>query len=138
MAYAHGFDVIHRDIKPANLIVDRTGRLKILDFGIARMLGSSMSSGTALVGTPGYMAPEQIHGGQIDRRADLFSIGVVAYELLSYAEAFSGDSLPAISHRVLHDEPVALTSLDPEIPVALAEVVAQSAQEEPGRSLRRR
>jgi tetratricopeptide (TPR) repeat protein len=131
VAYAHGFDVIHRDIKPANLFRDRTGRLKVLDFGIARTMSSSMSRGTALVGTPGYMAPEQIHGGEIDRRADLFAIGVVAYELLSYAEAFSGDSLPAISHRVLHDEPVSLATLNPEIPTELVAVVEKALKKNP-------
>ena len=113
VAYAHQVGVIHRDIKPTNLMIDRSGRLKILDFGIARMLGSFASHATALIGTPGYMAPEQILGGTIDYRSDLFSIGVVSYELLSYAEAFPGDTLPTITHRILSDEPVPLTSPRP-------------------------
>ena len=127
-AYAHGFHVIHRDIKPANLMVDRAGRLKILEFGIARMLGSSMSRGTMLIGTPGYMAPEQIRGGPLDERADIFSIGVVAYELLTYAEAFPGDSLPAITHAVLSTEPASLTQIVPEIPDALVAIVERAME----------
>ena len=126
VAYAHGFDVIHRDIKPANLMVDGSGRLKILDFGIARMLGNSMSKATALIGTPGYMAPEQILGSAVDRRSDLFSIGVVCYELLSYAEAFPGDSVPAITHRIMHEEPVSLTGLVPNIPADLVGIVEKA------------
>ena len=130
VAYAHGFDVIHRDIKPANLMVDRSGRLKILDFGIARMLGSSLSKATALIGTPGYMAPEQIHGGAIDRRSDIFSVGVVTYELLSYAEAFPGDSVPAITHRILTEEPASLTKLVPAIPAELVAIVEKALKKD--------
>ena len=126
VAYAHQVGVIHRDIKPTNLMIDRSGRLKILDFGIARMLGSLASHATALIGTPGYMAPEQILGGTIDYRSDLFSIGVVSYELLSYAEAFPGDTLPAITHRILSDEPVPLTQLVPDINLELVDIVERS------------
>jgi tetratricopeptide (TPR) repeat protein len=123
VAYAHRVGVIHRDIKPTNLMIDRSGRLKILDFGIARMLGSLASHATALIGTPGYMAPEQILGGTIDYRSDLFSIGVVSYELLSYAEAFPGETLPAITHRILSDEPVPLIQLVPDINLELVDIV---------------
>ena len=126
VAYAHRVGVIHRDIKPTNLMIDRSGRLKILDFGIARMLGSLASHATALIGTPGYMAPEQILGGTIDYRSDLFSIGVVSYELLSYAEAFPGDTLPTITHRILSDEPVPLTQLVPDINLELVAIVERS------------
>ena len=121
--YAHQKSVIHRDIKPANLMIDRGGRLKILDFGIARMMGAA-SNTTAMIGTPGYMAPEQIEGKAADHRADLFSIGVVFYELLAYTEAFPGDTIPAITHRILTEEPVQLTHLvadvDPDV-VAIVE-----------------
>jgi serine/threonine protein kinase len=131
VAYAHGFDVIHRDIKPANLMLDRANRLKILDFGIARILGASLSQGTALIGTPGYMAPEQIRGGTIDRRSDLFSIGVVTYELLSCAEAFPGDSVATITHRILTEEPVSLTQHVPDIPPGLVAVVERALKKDP-------
>jgi serine/threonine protein kinase len=108
--YAHRMSVIHRDIKPTNLMIDKSGRLKILDFGIARMMGTPSSTAMAL-GTPGYMAPEQIRGEAIDPRVDVFSIGVVFYELVAFTQAFPGDSHAAIMHRVLTEEPVPLTQL---------------------------
>jgi hypothetical protein len=114
VGYAHGMSVIHRDLKPANLMIDRSGRLKILDFGVARMMGTA-SNTVAMVGTPGYMSPEQIHGDAVDHRSDLFSIGVVLYELLSYREAFPGDTVPTIMHRVLSDSPISLAHLVPEL-----------------------
>jgi serine/threonine protein kinase len=133
VAYAHSFGVIHRDIKPTNLMVDRSGRLKILDFGIARMLGTLASNATALIGTPGYMAPEQILGGTIDFRSDLFSIGVVSYELLSYTEAFPGETLPAITHRILSQDPLPLPQLiadiDPELVAVVERSLKKSAEE---------
>src|SRR5258705_1476693 len=112
--YAHRMSVIHRDIKPANLMIDKSGRLKVLDFGIARMLGT-VSNTRDTIGTPGYMAPEQILGEDVDGRADLFSIGVVFYELLAYTEAFPGDTSPAITHRILNKDPVPLLHLVPDL-----------------------
>jgi serine/threonine protein kinase len=123
VAYAHQVGVIHRDIKPTNLMIDRSGRLKILDFGIAKMLGTLATNATALIGTPGYMAPEQILGKAIDHRSDLFSIGVVLYELLAYAEAFPGENVPAITHRILTGEPTPIGQLVPDIHPALVAIV---------------
>ncbi len=126
VSYAHRVGVIHRDIKPTNLMIDRSGRLKILDFGIARILGKLASNATSLIGTPGYMAPEQILGGTIDYRSDLFSIGVVSYELLCYAEAFPGDTFPTVTHRVLSEDPVPLTQLVPDLHPDLVAIVERS------------
>ncbi len=123
VGYAHRVGVIHRDIKPTNLMLDRSGRLKILDFGIAKMLGTLGSKGTALIGTPGYMAPEQVLGGAIDHRSDLFSIGAVCYELLSYTEAFPGDTVPAITHRIINEEPVSIAQLLPDASADLVAIV---------------
>jgi len=128
-AFAHRMSVVHRDIKPANLMIDRTGRLKILDFGIARILGYA-SNTSFMIGTPGYMAPEQITGEPVDHRADQFSIGVVFYEVLAYAEAFPGDTLPAITHRILTQEPEPLTSLVVDMNPELAAIVNQALKKD--------
>jgi hypothetical protein len=123
--YAHQMQVIHRDIKPANLIIDRSGRLKILDFGIARMLGIA-SNTSVMIGTPGYMAPEQITGDAVDHRADQFSIGVVFYELMAYAEPFPGDTLPMITHKIVSEEPTALEQLVPDVSPEIVSIVNQA------------
>src|SRR5262245_57923098 len=123
--YAHQMSVVHRDIKPANLMLDRSGRLKILDFGIARMLGIA-SNTSVMIGTPGYMAPEQITGDPVDHRADQFSIGVVFYELLSYTEPFPGDTLPMITHRIVSEEPAALDQLVPDVNPEIVSIVSQA------------
>ena len=123
--YAHQMSVVHRDIKPANLMLDRSGRLKILDFGIARMIG--VASNTAvMIGTPGYMAPEQITGAPVDHRTDQFSIGVVLYELLAYAEPFPGDTLPMITHKIVHEEPTPLEQLAPDLNPDIIAIVRQA------------
>jgi hypothetical protein len=123
--YAHQMSVVHRDIKPANLMIDRSGRLKILDFGIARLIG--IASNTAVtIGTPGYMAPEQITGEPVDHRSDQFSIGVVFYELLAYAEPFPGDTLPMITHRIVHEEPTPLEQLVPDVIPDIVAIVRQA------------
>jgi tetratricopeptide (TPR) repeat protein len=131
VAYAHQLGVVHRDIKPTNLMIDRSGRLKILDFGIAKMLGTLATNATALVGTPGYMAPEQILGKPIDPRVDLFSIGVVAYELLTYTEAFPGETVPAITHRIVNDRPAPIAHLVPDIHPTLVAIVERALEKNP-------
>ena len=131
VAYAHQHAVIHRDIKPTNLMIDGSGRLKILDFGIAKMLGTLGTNATGLIGTPGYMAPEQILGGTIDPRCDLFSIGVVCYELFAYTEAFPGDTVPAITHRIVSEEPVALHRLVPDVHPDIVSIVEQAIKKSP-------
>ena len=130
-AYAHTHGVLHRDIKPTNLMCNRSGQLKILDFGIARMMGTLSPKATALVGTPGYMAPEQILGESLDHRADLFSIGVVGYEMLAYTEAFPGETLPTITHRILTQEPVSLSHLVPDLPAELVTVIERTLRKDP-------
>jgi tetratricopeptide (TPR) repeat protein len=131
VAYAHQYGVIHRDIKPTNLMIDRSGRLKVLDFGIAKMLGTISANATALIGTPGYMAPEQIVGGTIDHRSDLFSVGVVCYELLTYTEAFPGDNIPAITHRILSSDPTPLPQVLPDATAELTALVERALKKDP-------
>jgi serine/threonine-protein kinase len=102
--HAHEQGVWHRDIKPANIILGRSGRLKIADFGVARIENSGLTQMHTLIGTPAYMAPEQFRGDTIDRRVDLYSAGVLLYTLLTGQPPFSG-STEALMYKVVHEEP---------------------------------
>ncbi|MGC4085958.1 MAG: serine/threonine-protein kinase [Vicinamibacterales bacterium] len=127
LAHAHEAGIIHRDVKPANLMVDLDERLRILDFGIARVADSNLTRminpsegfGPTQIGTLGYMSPEQTQGGEIDRRTDVFAVGAVAYELFSYVPAFTGATTRELEASVLRAQPMPLTTrvpgLDPEI-----------------------
>jgi predicted Ser/Thr protein kinase len=105
LAYAHRAGIVHRDIKPSNLMVDREGAIKIVDFGIARTTERGLTRTGGLVGTPSYMSPEQIRGEPVDRRCDIFAIGIVLYELLTGQLAFPGDSDYSVVNRIVSGEP---------------------------------
>ena len=133
LAQAHEAGIIHRDVKPANLMVDQDGRLKILDFGIARVADSNLtrmsfglSQGNMQIGTPGYMSPEQIQGGEIDHRTDIFAVGAVCYELLSYREAFSGANTREIERQVMQAQPAPLASLVPGLDPEIDKIVTRA------------
>ena len=124
--YAHLMNVIHRDVKPSNILVDRLGRVVLLDFGIASINetfseGDRNASKGPIMGTPGYMSPEQILNQSLDHRSDLFSFAVVAFECLAGKRPFPGDTFTAVVSSILNGKPVALTSYVPEFPLALEE-----------------
>ena len=102
--YAHAHGVVHRDVKPANVIVTPQGRVKITDFGIARLEASNLTQEGQMLGTPNYMAPEQIQGAEVDHRADIFSLGVIVYELLTRQKPFQGENMTVVSHRIVYDD----------------------------------
>ena len=136
LAQAHEAGVIHRDIKPANLVVDQSGRLKILDFGIARvaegtLFGASMTMVNMQIGTPGYMSPEQLEGGEIDSRTDIFAAGALCYALLSYREAFTGANPQDIETAVLDSTPAPLSSLVPGLDPKLEAIVNKALAKNP-------
>ena len=102
--YAHRKGIIHRDIKPANIIMTTDGKIKITDFGIAKVASSNLTTTGQFLGTPNYMSPEQVSGAPVDGRSDIFSLGVVLYEMLTNRKPFSGDNLTAISYKIVHED----------------------------------
>jgi len=133
LAVAHEQQIIHRDIKPANLLVDDEGRLKVMDFGLAR-LGASEGRHTRsgfVVGTPGFLAPELILGGEADARSDLFSVGAVLYECLTGRPPFDASSPMAVVDRVLAGGHEPIRSRAPSTPAALVALIERLLQRKP-------
>ena len=131
LAYAHGRGVIHRDIKPSNVRIASDGSVKIMDFGIARLQTADITGSGAIVGTPTYMAPEQITNGPITPATDLFAVGCLLYELLSYRKPFEGETVHGVLYQVLTTDPKALRAMVPSLPLALERVVAKALNKVP-------
>ena len=123
LAYSHAQGVVHRDIKPGNLLVTREGNIKVTDFGIARIETSNVTQHGHMLGTPSYMSPEQYLGETPDGRADLFSAGVLLYELLTSVKPFAGESSGQIMNKILYETPVDPSRLNPLLPPAVDWVV---------------
>jgi predicted Ser/Thr protein kinase len=132
LAHAHAAGIVHRDIKPANVVIDReSNSVKILDFGIARVVSADTTQSGMLVGTLVYMSPEQISGARIDYRTDIFSAGLVLYELLTYQRAFTGGWDDGLPHRILHEEPQPLQTLVPGIDAGIVAIVSRALKKDP-------
>src|SRR5205814_9450507 len=122
--------VVHRDIKPANIMMLPNGTVKIMDFGIAKAGGSMTSTGEVL-GTPNYMSPEQVKGKPLDGRSDLFSFGVILYEMVTGEKPFAGDNITTIIYKIVNEEPIPPRELNPAIHPGLNRVVLKALAKNP-------
>jgi serine/threonine-protein kinase len=138
LGFAHAHGVIHRDIKPANILLhtppgQSVERAKIADFGVARLSGTQMTQTGQLLGTPSFMPPEQFTGAPIDGRSDIFSLGVILYQMVTGDKPFPGDTLTAVSYKVVHTEPVPPRRINPAVPADLERVVMRCLEKDPAR-----
>ena len=129
--YAHSRGVIHRDIKPSNIMLTQDSDVRIIDFGIALVADSDISSIEGIAGSPSYMSPEQVQSLELTNRSDLYSLGAVMYELLSGARPFRAGNLQKLLHQIVFATPPPIHTLRPEIPEELENVTAMALQKDP-------
>ncbi|KAA3631504.1 MAG: CHASE2 domain-containing protein [Calditrichaeota bacterium] len=130
--YAHEKGIVHRDIKPANIMIQNDYRVKLMDYGIARIDSNSMTKTGIAMGTPNYISPEQLKGQSVDKRADLFSLGVVIYELLLGKRPFKGENITSLIYSILNSDPEKPSNLNPQIPLLFDHVISRALKKEPG------
>jgi serine/threonine protein kinase len=129
--YAHAQGVIHRDVKPANILVTETGHAKIADFGIAKLNLAHFTIPGRVLGTPAYMAPEQLSGEGADGRSDLFSLGVILYAMVTGHSPFQGDSATTVCFKVANREPIAASALDMTLPPQMDAIISRAMAKDP-------
>jgi len=136
LTYAHSRGVIHRDIKPSNIMLTTSNDVRIIDFGIALVQDSDISSIQGIAGSPSYMSPEQVQNAEITNKSDLYSLGAVMYELLTGFRPFRAGNLSKLLHQIVYATPPPIHTLRPDIPEDLENVVASALQKEPDKRYR--
>ncbi len=124
--HAHRNKIVHRDIKPANIMILSNGLVKVTDFGIAKMMAMGMTQAGQILGTPNYMSPEQVKGRQIDGRSDIFSLGVILYELVTGEKPFGGQNITTVIYKIINENPIPPRELDASIPSGLSFVISKA------------
>jgi len=130
LEFAHQNKIIHRDIKPGNILLDKQGRPYLVDFGVARMEMSTMTQSGTIVGTPSYMAPEQIQGIRVDARADIFSLGVIIYEMLTGKRPFEGDHITTIVYKIMNEEPTNIREMKRDLPEGFEQIIKKTLEKD--------
>ncbi len=130
---AHQNKIVHRDIKPGNILLDKQGRPYLVDFGVARMEMSTMTQSGTIVGTPSYMSPEQIQGIRVDARADIFSLGVIIYEMLTGKRPFEGDHITTIVYKIMNEEPTNIREMKRDLPEGFEQVIKKALEKDPNK-----
>jgi serine/threonine protein kinase len=133
LGYAHEHGIVHRDIKPANIMLTKDGRVKVADFGIAKVASSKMTQTGMLLGSPSYMAPEHFLGQPLDGRSDIFALGIVLYELSTGQLPFAGQNLGALSYKIVHEDVLPPRRLKPAVSEALDGLVVRALARDPAR-----
>jgi serine/threonine-protein kinase len=124
--HAHQNGIFHRDVKPDNIMVSKAGIVKVMDFGIARIVESTLTQTGSVMGTPAYMSPEQVNGQKIDARSDIFSLGVILYELLTGTKPFTGDTVSSLMFAIIRSEPARPSTVDSKVHAAWDEILRKS------------
>jgi len=130
--YAHGKGIVHRDIKPANIMMlDETREVKVTDFGIARITASSKTKTGVILGTPSYMSPEQVAGRKVDGRSDIFSLGVVLFELIAGKKPFAGEDMTSLMYKVAREKHPSIRSINPKTPPVMEKIIDKALEKDP-------